>query len=148
MTDLEKEELFADFMVRMSTMDKEDKRLAVSKNNSGMKKVTAYYQENFGARWSVARNRPHDSVLWMYGEDPDGRLYFKADGFYQSYCALRKAIPQIVGVKRHLEQTWDDLPNKIPVNYVLDPEKDQEDAEKIGKMLIDTMVAYLKGDRE
>lgn len=146
MNNQEKEELFADFMLRMSEMDHADKRLAVSKNNSAMKKVTAYYQENFGQRWSVARNKPHESVMWMYSKDPDGRLYFNADGFYQAYCALRKAIPFIVGTKRHLELKWDDLPCKIPTNYVLDPEKDQDEAEKIGKLLIDAMVSYLKSD--
>lgn len=149
MTDREKDELFTDFMLRMSTMDKEDKRLAVSRNNSAMKKVTAYYEESFGRKWSVARQRPSEDVLWMYGKDPDGRLYFKADGFYQAYCALRKAIPLIVGTKRHLEQeftSWVDAPAKIPTNYVLDPEKDVDEAEKIGKMLIDTMVQYLRSE--
>lgn len=142
MTEQEKDELFADFMLRMAEMDKEDKRLSAAKNNSAMKDLTGYYNKTFG-RGQGGRT---EKTEWLYRKY-DGWWYFAADGLYDAYCALRKAVPYIVGAKRGLNE-------ERPVSrlegyrkqYVLDPEKDREEANKIGRMLIDVMAGYLKGD--
>jgi len=138
----EKEELFADFMLRMAEMDKDDKRLSTAKNNSAMKDLTDYFNIITG-RYSGGRT---ENNAWLYRKF-EGRWYFAADGLYDSYCALRKAVPYIVGVKRALD--GDRPSTKLEGyrrQYVLDPEKDREEAAKLGKMLIDTMVRYLKGE--
>ena len=40
----DKEELFTEFMIRYSEMDKEDKRMAAAQNTSAMKNLTKYWE--------------------------------------------------------------------------------------------------------
>lgn len=141
MTEQEKDELFADFMVRMAEMDKDDKRLAVAKNNSAMKELTEYYAEIVDRH----SGRKTDKNAWLYRQDETGWWYFAADGLYDAYSAIRKVVPYAVGVKRALNNERPRFKNEgYRKQYVLDPEKDREEATKIGKMLIDAMVRYLK----
>lgn len=142
MTNEEKEELFADFMVRMAEMDKDDKRLSAAKNNSAMRELTEYYNEIVD-RYS---GKVTEKNKWLYRKF-DGRWYFAADGMYDSYCALRRAVPYIIGAKRALNGERPRNKNEgYRKQYVMDPEKDREEATKLGKMLIDTMIEYLKGE--
>lgn len=143
MTEQEKDELFADFMVRMAEMDKDEKRLATAKNNSAMKELTNYFNTIIGRR-SGGKTKSNE---WLYRRDETGWRYFAADGIYDAYCALRKAVPFIVGAKRSLNGEKErPYMSGYKKQYVLDPEKDREEATKIGRMLIDTMIEYLKGE--
>lgn len=137
MTEQEKDELFADFMVQIAKIVKDEERLATAKNNSAMTGLTNYFNTVVG-RYSGGRTENNE---WLYRRDETGRWYFVADGIYDAYCTLRKAVPYIVGAKKSLNGEKERPYKK---QYVLDPEKDREEATKIGKMLINTMIEYLK----
>ena len=129
MNDIEKEELFSDFMVRMAEMDKSEKTLRVASNNRALKGMTRYYNERKEAE---RRN----GKLWYDGTD--GKWGFKYYGMYQAYLELRHAVVFLVNAKHNKR-------NKIGC---LIPEMDTKEAEKIGKILIDAMFDYLLESEE
>lgn len=140
LTDQEKDELFTDFMVRMTQMDSADKRIAVAQNNSAMKGLQKYYVD-ITDRYAGGKT---DKNAWLYRQF-DGWWFWAADGLYDAYLALRKAIPFIVGVKRALDGTRPTSKNQgYKKRYVLDPQNDRAEVEKIGKALMDVMFNYLK----
>lgn len=138
LSDEEKEELFSDFMVRMAELDKEDKKVSSALNRSAMKDISSYWALTIGTE----RNKSNE---WLYRRDETGWWYRSGDGLYNAYLALRKAVPFIVGAKRSLDSN-DYIHSGYGKNYVMDPDKDREEAYKIGKLLIDSMIRYLKGD--
>lgn len=141
LTDMEKEELFTEFAIRYSEMDKEDKREAVARNNSVMKDLTKYWEENTHRKTPITDDK---DTSWMMREF-DGRWYFAADGLYNAYLAIRKVVPYAVGAKRSLEGKK--IAGSYPGykrTYVLNPETDQEEATEIGKRLIDVLLSYVK----
>lgn len=143
LSEQEKEELFADFAVRMAEMDKADKRISVTKNNAAMTDLTTYYNENIG-RYAGGKTKENE---WLYRQDESGWWYFSADGLYSAYLTLRKAIPYIIGAKRALN--GEHIPRgQYNRDYVLDKEKDKEMVNEIGKRLIDTMLGYLKEENK
>jgi hypothetical protein len=142
LTDQEKEELFTEFALRYSEMDKEDKREATARNNSCMKDLTKYWEERTH-RTSSITNYEEDNLLLC--RKFDGRWYFAAEGLYNAYLAIRKVVPLAVGAKYSLEGKK--IAGSCPGykrTYVLDPEKDRDEATEIGKRLIDTLLDYLK----
>lgn len=144
MTEQEKDELFAEFMVRMAEMNKEEKRLSATKNNKAMIDLTEYFNQKIG-RYSGGWTEDNK---WLYRKE-EGWWYFAADGIYDAYLALRRAVPYIVGTKRALDGERPKNRNEgYRKQYVLDPEKDREEANKIGMILIDAMIGYLKGGEE
>lgn len=138
LTTQDKEELFNEFIVKMAEMEREDKRLAVAKNNHCLAGVSRYYHENFdhtnpkAAHWKEARH-----------------YYF----VYNCYKKLRAAVPALVMSKKYSNPVTD-------VNYYLvkkqgqgssDPvlmEEDIQEANKVGKILLDAMWKYLTDSNE
>lgn len=144
LTDQEKEELFAEFALRYAEMDKEDKREVAARNTSAMKNLTKYWNEVSYRSCSCVYKDIPDDKKYMY-RFYDGRPYMAADGLYDAYLAIRKVIPYAVGCKRSLE--GNPIAGSYPGykrTYVLDPEKDTDEATEIGKRLIDTLLNYLK----
>lgn len=138
----DKEELFTEFCIRYSEMDKEDKRTAAAQNTSAMKNLTKYW-ESRTHRVSLAKDIPEDQE-YLYREF-DGRKYFAADGIYNAYLAIRKVVPYAVGCKRSLQgYQIAGSHSGYKRTYVLDPEKDTDEATEIGKRLIDVLLDYLK----
>ena len=146
LSDEDKEELFTEFVLRYSEMDKEDKHEVAARNTSAMKNLTKYWNEvsyRSSGHWYTYKDIP-DSKKYMY-RIYDGRPYMAADGLYDAYLAIRKVIPYVVGCKRSLEGKT--IAGSYPGykrTYVLDPEKDTDEATEIGKRLIDTLLNYLK----
>ena len=107
-----------------------------------MKNLTKYWEKQ------THKNSPYFGCGtyddWLY-RIFDGRKYFAADGIYDAYLSIRKVIPYAVGAKRSLEGK--PIAGSYPGykrTYVLDPEKDTDEATEIGKRLIDTLLNYLK----
>lgn len=146
MTDQEKEELFTEFAVRYAAMDKEDKRESSARNTSAMKELTKYWEKvsyrNCGSRYRLDDIPKEKQYMYRIF---DGRPYYAADGLYSAYLAIRKVVPFAVGAKRSLEGKK--IAGSYPgykKTYVLNPEKDVDEATDIGKRLIDTLLNYLK----
>lgn len=142
----DKDELFAEFALRYAQMDKEDKRESAARNTSAMKNLTKYWEKvsyrSCGSHYTY-EDIPDDKK-YMY-RLYDGRPYMAADGLYNAYLAIRKVVPYAVGAKRSLEGT--PIAGSYPGykrTYVLDPEKDTDEATKIGKRLLDVLIDYLK----
>lgn len=138
----DKEELFTEFVARYAELDKEDKRGSTTRNTMAMKKLTLYWQEKT-RHVGLLEKVPKD-LEYLYREF-DGRKYFAADGIYDAYMAIRKVVPYAVGAKRSLQ--GQPIAGSYPgyrKTYVLDPEKDLEEATDIGKRLIDVLLGYLK----
>ena len=142
----DKDELFAEFALRYAQMDKEDKRESASRNTSAMKNLTKYWNEvsyrSCGSCYTY-KDIPDDKK-YMY-RLYDGRPYMAADGLYNAYLAIRKVVPYAVGAKRSLEGM--PIAGSYPGykrTYVLDPEKDTDEATEIGRRLINTLLDYLK----
>ena len=142
----DKEELFTEFVARYAELDKEEKRKAATLNTATMKDVTKYWEART-RRVDLYKDIPEEQ-RYLYREC-DGRPYYAADGIYDAYLAIRKAIPYAVGCKRSLEgfQIAGSHPG-YRRTYVLDPEKDKDEATEIGKRLIDALLGYLKEARD
>jgi hypothetical protein len=146
LSDEEKEELFTDFMLRFAEMDKKDKREVAARNARAMKDLTKYwYDVSYRSSGDHIRyDDIPDGKKYMY-RIYDGRPYFAADGLYDAYLAIRKVVPYAVGAKRSLE--GQKIAGSYPGykrTYVMDPEKDTDEATEIGKRLLDTLIEYLK----
>lgn len=146
MTEQEKEELFTEFALRYAEMDKEDKRESSARNTSAMKELTKYWEKvsyiNCGGRYRLDDIPKEKQYMYRIF---DGRPYYAADGLYDAYIAIRKVVPFAVGAKRSLEGK--PIAGSYPGykrTYVLNPEKDTDEATDIGKRLIDTLLNYLK----
>ncbi len=125
MTEQEKEELFLDFAVKFAEMDKADKRLKTAENNSALKKMSAYYAK-------VANELKRNEKAY------DERGFFKFYGIYNAYLELRHATIYIVNAKKH----------QMKDIGKLDRLEDIDEAEKVGKILIDAMINYFLEDEE
>lgn len=127
-TEREKEELFTDFALRLAQEDKEDKKLSVRMNNSAMKKVSRYY----------------DAI--EIGTEKQDRY-----GIYDCYQAIRKVIPLAVGLKHRMNGDFVNDPRynrwSYCKSYVLEPGKDDDEAEEIGKLLLDALKTYVEGSK-
>lgn len=146
MTEQEKEELFTEFALRYAEMDKEDKRESSARNTSAMKNLTKYWDKASyrSCGYTYRYEDIPDDKKYMY-RFYDGRPYMAADGLYDAYLAIRKVVPFAVGAKRSLEGK--PIAGSYPGykrTYVLNPEKDTDEATEIGKRLIDTLLNYLK----
>lgn len=146
LSDEDKEELFTEFALRYAEMDKADKREVAARNTSAMKNLTKYWEKasyrSCGYPYTY-KDIPEDK-RYMY-RIYDGRPYFAADGLYDAYLAIRKVIPYAVGCKRSLEGK--PIAGSYPgykKTYVLDPEKDTDEATEIGKRLLNTLIDYLR----
>ena len=138
MTPQEKEELFNEFVLKMAEMEREDKRLAVAKNNHCLAGVSRYYHENFD----------HTNPRAKHWEEVK-RYYF----VYNCYKKLRAAVPALVMSKKYRNPVTN-------ANYNLgkkrgqcssDPvlmEEDIQEADKAGKILLDAMWKYLTDGNE
>ena len=123
MTELEKDELFAEFLVRMAELDKDDKKLSSAKNRKALTGVSEYYNK--------VCNYHQD---WMR----DDLGLFKFFGIYHAYEQIRRAIPMLVNAKLRGDVRHEQKPTK-PLE-----EWDRDEATKAGKYLIDAMIAYLR----
>ena len=137
LTPQEKEELFNEFVLKIAEMEREDKRLAVAKNNHCLAGVSRYYHENF------------DHTNPRAEHQKEARHYYF---IYNCYKKLRAAVPALVMSKKYSNPVTD-------VNYYLvknlvkkqgqggsDPvlmEEDIQEANKVGKILLDAMWKYL-----
>lgn len=142
LSEADKEELFTEFVMRYAEMDKEDKRESTARNVSAMKNLTPYWQEKTCLPNRYGKIPKEQEYLWR---EFDGRKYFAADGVYNAYMAIRKVVPYAVGAKRSLQ--GHKIAGSYPGykrTYVLDPEKDRDEATEIGKRLIDVLLEYLK----
>lgn len=133
-----KEELFSEFSLRLAEMDKEDKKLTSAQNTHVMCKLTKIQGELFG--WKNPENR-----IGTPGID-DQYLYY---GSYDAYLEIRKLIPIVVGIKRRADTLRKDPKAKVfksfayKKKYVLQ-ESDQEEATKLGRILLETIKRYLE----
>lgn len=131
LTEAQKDELFADFQLRLAELDKSDKRLAVAKNNHAMKGVTNLYHE-----------------MCHSGDTADDYLAYKYPGLYYAYLKLRSAIPNIVMLKKVAKVNDGSIPGarlpyRVNQNPVLEDE-DMDEATKVGKILLDAVIGYLE----
>lgn len=138
LTPQEKEELFNEFVIKMAEMDRKDKQLSVAKNNHCLAGVSRYYHENFD----------HTNPWATHREEV--RHYFFV---YNCYKKLRAAVPALVMSKKYCNPVTD-------VNYYSvkkqgqgssDPvlmEEDIQEANKVGKILLDAMWKYLTDKNE
>lgn len=137
-----KEELFSEFAIRLAAMDKEDKKLTSAQNTHVMCKLTKVNEELFGYR--DPKNR-----VGTAGID-DQYLYF---GSYDAYLEVRKLVPILIGIKRRADilrknpkaQVYKSLAYKK--KYVLQ-ESDQEEANKLGRILLETIKRYLEEEKD
>lgn len=133
-----KEELFSEFALRLATMEKEDKKLTSAQNTHVMCKLTKVNEELFGYR--DPKNR-----VGTAGID-DQYLYF---GSYDAYLEVRKLVPIVIGIKRRADILRKDSRARADKKfgyrrkYVLQ-EGDQEEATKLGRILLETIKRYLE----
>lgn len=131
LTELQKDELFADFQLRLAEQDKADKRLGVAKNNHAMKGVTKVYYD-----------------MCRSGNSADDYLAYKYPGLYYTYIKLRSAIPNIVLLKKVKKMNNGQLPGvRVPYRVNQNPvleEEDMDEATKVGKILLETVIRYLE----
>ena len=132
MTEQEKEELFAEFALKLALEEKEDKSLYNRKNLSALTGVSDYCAKKFRPV-VFDLERKHHGDCW---------------GWYDSVLLIRKVIPYAVGVKRRLHHCFEtssenDLGRK---KYTLNPEVDREEAYRCGKLLLDALLEYWKED--
>lgn len=139
LTDQEREELFADFLVRMTEMDKEDKKVTIARNNSALKGMSRYFNK-------VKKEGCEGKDPWMMEHDPgDPRRFFNYYGIYEAYCNMRKVVPLLVNIKKHAnEKTGYYHSHNHRRIAELDPEEDLEEATRCGKFMIDAMIKYLR----
>ena len=145
MTDLEKEELFTEFALRYAEMDKEDKRESTNRNKSAMKDLSRYWEKVTYRNIDAYRYQDIPEEKRYLYRIFDKRPYFAADGLYNAYLMIRKVVPYAVGAKRSLQGYK--IAGSYPgykLTYVMDPEKDRDEAFEIGRRLIDTLLEYLK----
>ena len=71
LTDQEKEELFADFMLKFAMMDKEEKKLNTARNIHLMKDMSRYYNEQI----YLSEDGKHYSGYQPWTEDPNTGLF-------------------------------------------------------------------------
>ena len=146
LSDEDKEELFAEFVYRYAEMDKEDKRETAIRNNMAMKNLTTYWNDvsyrSCGHHYKYEDIPDEKKYLYRIF---DGRPYYAADGLYDAYLAIRKVVPYAVGAKKSLrgEKIAGSYP-RYKRTYVLDPEKDTDEATEIGKRLLDVLINYLR----
>ena len=98
--------------------------------------------------WEAVKNEGMHSEgekAWMMTKDPDGWRYLNYWGIYDAYLKLRNAIPYIVNLKKYAAsgEGYEHYGNKRRISE-LNPDTDYEEATKVGKILIDAMVKYLK----
>ena len=133
-----KEELFSEFALRLAEMDKEDKKLASAQNTHVMCKLTKINEELFG--WKRSENR-----VGTPGID-DQYLYY---GSYDAYLEVRKLVPIVIGIKRRADILRENPKARVyksfayKKKYVLN-ESDQEEATKLGRILLETIKRYLE----
>ena len=133
-----KEELFSEFALRLAAMDKEDKKLTSAQNTHVMCKLTKVNEELFGYR--DPKNR-----VGTPGID-DQYLYY---GSYDAYLEVRKLIPIVIGIKRRADILRENPKAQVDKSlaykkkYVLQ-ENDQEEATKLGRILLETIKRYLE----
>ena len=130
MTEQEKEELFAEFALRMAMEEKEDKSLCNRKNLSTLTNVSSYVQNTVRLELNELEKK-YRSDCW---------------GWYDTIGLIRKVIPYAVGVKRRLHHCFEtssenDYGRK---KYTLNPDVDREEAYQCGKLLIDALLTYWK----
>jgi hypothetical protein len=128
LTEQQKEELFLDFAVKFAEMDKEDKNFRTANNNAALKHMSKYYAQE------VQKLKKDPRAYDMKG-------FFRFYGVYNAYLELRHATIYLVNAKK----SHDMKPQHM---NMLDRDKDVEEAEKAGTMLIDAMMHYLLDDSE
>lgn len=142
LTDVEKDELFDEFMVKLAQTSKEDRKLSVVKNNHALKGVARYYHDHFDPNNTKLK---HDPELFFKNElGEDVYRYF---GFYLAYSKLRAAVPTLVMVKKHMNKEYNRFETRRKPEFGDNPyleDEDIEEATKIGSLLLDTFFKYLK----
>ena len=100
---------------------KKQKKLRTAENNSALRKMSLYYDQTIR---ELKRN----------GKAYDMQGFFKYYGIYNAYLELRHATVYIVNAKKK---------GKHENSSRLDRNEDVDEAEKVGKILIDAMMKYL-----
>lgn len=120
-----KEKLFNDFLIRMSTMEKEEMTKNGALNRKALSGMKKYFVE--------AEEKLND------------KHYRRECMRYDIYKELRKIVPILVTEKlcRDNEIAGSDTWNYNRRGYVLETEQEAEEATKVGKILIDAMFGYL-----
>lgn len=127
MTEEEKEELFTEFAVKFAEMDKQDKRLAITKNNHILTGMSKEYCK-----------------VWRSGSS---KLSCRYLGVYSAYLKLRAAVPFMVYAKKYAKALETEGADIRPFRYSAETygleNEDIEEATKAGKILLDAMYKYL-----
>ena len=127
LTGFQKEELFDEFMLKMSEMEQKDKRLAVVKNNHALTGMSREYYK-----------------VWRTGTP---NLAWRYLGVYSAYQKLRAAVPFMVYAKKYAKALEIEGVDVRRFRYAAEmvglENEDIEEATKAGKILLDAMKKYL-----
>ena len=148
LTEIEKEELFNDFMLRLSKTSKEDRKLSVAKNNHALKGVARYYWDNYDPTNIKLK---HDPKLFLDTGDPVIGEIYRYCGFYNIYLKLRAAIPSIVMAKKHRNKEHSYKETHRNPEFSDNPYLEDDDIEEatiVGKILLDAAFNYLSNSED